>query len=296
MPKGKFTEHKNAMEATVCSTIPPFNSAPFPVGLPEATMLDVELYFIPTKHSDLDSNAYERELGQASERVVITSGQLGIIWVGPHQTRPGNDHHAKAAARFVQESCHRNLTEVKQIFILVGASGRRMCGVHLGREKRIIERKCAHVAVNRVAVTRTFQLSIFLSSEHLRSSLEFGGSNYIWTVLGIFLSSSDGLLLLPTPFPNPHSPPTMSAPTTTKQLLVQSRHWILALAAVQAVVCVFILQSRFWDSASGARAPGMLEVLSPDSMTLYTTLSAKDAMSIFWRDGVTEMVKWGKLS
>ncbi|KAF8140782.1 hypothetical protein K438DRAFT_1785403 [Mycena galopus ATCC 62051] len=81
----------------------------------------------------------------------------------------------------------------------------------------------------------------------------------------------------------------MSVPTTTKQLLVQSRHWILALTAVQAVVCIFILQSRFWDSASGARAPGMLEALSPDSMALYTTLSAKDTMSIFWRDGVTEM-------
>ncbi|KAJ6457903.1 hypothetical protein C8R45DRAFT_1110247 [Mycena sanguinolenta] len=55
----------------------------------------------------------------------------------------------------------------------------------------------------------------------------------------------------------------MSAPTTK---LLQSRHWLIALAVVQAVVCILILQSRFWDS--GACAPALLESLAPGSIEL----------------------------
>ncbi|KAJ7260510.1 hypothetical protein B0H12DRAFT_1231781 [Mycena haematopus] len=53
----------------------------------------------------------------------------------------------------------------------------------------------------------------------------------------------------------------MSAPTTKP---LQSLYWIIALAVVQAVVCIFILQSRFWDSS--ACAPALLESLAPQSI------------------------------
>ncbi|KAJ7741894.1 hypothetical protein B0H16DRAFT_1728412 [Mycena metata] len=41
-----------------------------------------------------------------------------------------------------------------------------------------------------------------------------------------------------------------------------SQHWIIALVLLQAVVCIFILQSRFWDSAHGGQCtPPMMEVV-----------------------------------
>ncbi|KAJ6526422.1 hypothetical protein B0H19DRAFT_1275776 [Mycena capillaripes] len=40
----------------------------------------------------------------------------------------------------------------------------------------------------------------------------------------------------------------MSAPTSKLPPALQSRHWTIAQVLVQAVVCIFILQSRFWDS------------------------------------------------
>jgi hypothetical protein len=63
--------------------------------------------------------------------------------------------------------------------------------------------------------------------------------------------------------------PTMSASTNKLTPPLQSRHWTIALVLVQAVVCIFILQSRFWDSGSISRscAPALVEAAAAETTT-----------------------------
>ncbi|KAF7359917.1 putative O-fucosyltransferase-like protein [Mycena venus] len=80
----------------------------------------------------------------------------------------------------------------------------------------------------------------------------------------------------------------MSAPTSSHKLttpLQSPRYWIIVLAVVQALVCLFILQSRVWDSAShphSCAAQAMVEVLAQESTTSEPSASPtpKETLSL----------------
>ncbi|KAK7005766.1 putative O-fucosyltransferase-like protein [Favolaschia claudopus] len=97
----------------------------------------------------------------------------------------------------------------------------------------------------------------------------------------------------------------MSMATTKLPGPLQSKHWLIALAAVQAVVCIFILQTRFWDTSSlphSSCAAVLVESSGPEPVTVAVSspepkpkdnalLVYKNATTLF-RDNLQKDVKY----
>ncbi|KAJ7037600.1 hypothetical protein C8F04DRAFT_1393523 [Mycena alexandri] len=89
------------------------------------------------------------------------------------------------------------------------------------------------------------------------------------------LSGALGLPFLPFPSLHPTPNPMSGTPKPP-----QSKHWSIALVILQALVFIFILQSRFWDSAPGSQCvPTMMEVVAaPPPPVVEKTAPSVDAL------------------